>query len=59
MHLLAALEVIPQESQGQLKQIAEEAKPTVQKHLDKAKELMKERKSGSLQQTSATSESQR
>jgi predicted outer membrane protein len=59
MHLLAALEVIPQESQGQLKQIAEDAKPTVQKHLDKAKELMKERKSGSLQQTSATSESQR
>jgi putative membrane protein len=59
MHMLAALEVIPQESQGQLKQIAEEAKPTVQKHLDKAKELMKERKSGSLQQTSATSESQR
>jgi len=54
MHMLAALEVIPQETQGQLKQIAEEAKPTVQKHLDEAKELMKERKSGSLQQTSAT-----
>ncbi len=59
MHMLAALEVIPQENLGQLKQIAEEAKPTVQKHLDKAKELMKERKSGSLQQTSATSESRR
>jgi predicted outer membrane protein len=47
MHMLAALEVIPQESQGQLKQIAEEAKPTVQKHLDQAKDLMKQAKNGS------------
>ncbi|HEX4416231.1 MAG TPA: DUF4142 domain-containing protein [Lacipirellulaceae bacterium] len=46
MHMLAALEVLPDESQGQLKQIAEGAKPTVQKHLDQAKDLMKQLKSG-------------
>jgi len=45
MHMLAALEVLPDESQGQLKQIAEDAKPTVQKHLDQAKDLMKQLKS--------------
>jgi predicted outer membrane protein len=44
MHMLAALEVLPDESQGQLKQIAEDAKPTVQKHLDQAKDLMKQLK---------------
>jgi len=46
MQMLAALEVISQEDQGQLKQIAEEAKPTVQKHLEHAKQLAKQLKSG-------------
>jgi predicted outer membrane protein len=62
MHMLAALEVIPQESQGQLKQIAEEAKPTVQKHLEQAKDLMKQFKNGSENTNQAertSSESQR
>lgn len=42
MYMLAELEVIPGETQGQLKQIAEDAKPTVQKHLYQAKDLMKQ-----------------
>jgi predicted outer membrane protein len=45
MYMLAVLEVIPDEAQGQLKQIAQEAKPTVQKHLEQAKDLMKQLKS--------------
>lgn len=46
MHMLAALEVLGQESQGQLKQIAAEARPRVQQHLDHAKQLAKQLKSG-------------
>jgi predicted outer membrane protein len=44
MQMLSALEVIAQENTGQLKQIADEARPIVQKHLDKAKDLMKQEK---------------
>jgi len=44
MHMLAALEVLPSESQGELKQIAQDAKPTVEKHLEQAKDLMKQLK---------------
>jgi len=47
MHMLAALEVIGQESQGQLKQVADEARPAVQKHLDHAKQLAKQLRSES------------
>jgi putative membrane protein len=47
MHSLAALEVLSQESQGQLKKIADEARPTVQKHLEQAKQIAKQLKSGS------------
>lgn len=47
MHMLAALEVIGQESQGQLKQVADEARPAVQKHLEHAKQLMAQFKSDS------------
>jgi predicted outer membrane protein len=57
MHMLAALEVISQETQGPLKQAAEEARPLVQKHLDHAKELMAQAKAGSqntAQRASAT-----
>jgi predicted outer membrane protein len=46
MYMLAELEVIPGETQGQLKQIADDARPTVQKHLDQAKDLMKQLQSG-------------
>jgi predicted outer membrane protein len=42
MHALAALEVIGQQTQGQLAQIAQQAQPTVQQHLDHAKQLMKQ-----------------
>lgn len=62
MHSLAALEVLSQESQGQLKQIADEAKPTVQKHLEHAKQIAKQLKSGSgsaQAQRPSTTETQR
>jgi predicted outer membrane protein len=63
MHALAALEVLSQESQGQLKQIADEARPTIQKHLDHAKSLAKQLKSGSqsaqAQRTSTSAETPR
>lgn len=41
VHAMAALDVIGKQSQGQLAQVAQEAQPTVQQHLDHAKELMK------------------
>jgi len=64
MHMLAALEVIPQEVQGPLKQVAEEARPTIRKHLDEAKQLMKQAQAGTqgsaqAQRTSTTTETQR
>jgi len=46
MHMLAALEVLSEDGQGQLKQVAEEAKPTVQKHLEHAKQLANQMHSG-------------
>jgi hypothetical protein len=41
-HALAALEVISQQSQGQLAQITKQAQPTVQEHLERAKQLVKQ-----------------
>jgi predicted outer membrane protein len=41
-HALAALEVISQQSQGQLAQITKQAQPTVQEHLERAKQLIKQ-----------------
>ncbi len=41
-HALAALEVIGKQRQGQLGQVAQQAQPTVQHHLDHAKQLMKQ-----------------
>ncbi len=41
-HALAALEVIGQQTNGQLAQIAQQAQPTVRQHLERAKELMKQ-----------------
>jgi len=46
MHMLAALEVISEDTQGPLKQVAEEARPTVQSHLEHAKQLMAQVKTG-------------
>jgi predicted outer membrane protein len=58
IHMQAALEVLAQESQGQLKQVAEQARPIVQEHLDRAKELAKQMKSsGSARQAERTSTS--
>jgi len=42
IHMLAALEVISQETTGQLQQLAAEAKAKVQQHLDHAEQLAKE-----------------
>jgi predicted outer membrane protein len=42
MHMLAALEVIQEKGPDQLRQIAQQAQPTVQQHLDHAKQLMKQ-----------------
>lgn len=42
MHALAALEVIEQQGPEQLRQIAQQAQPKVQQHLDHAKQLMKQ-----------------
>jgi len=41
VHALAALEVIGQQTQGQLAQVAQQARPTVQQHLEHAKQLMR------------------
>jgi len=40
-HMLAALDVIGQRSQGELRQFVQEAKPVVQRHLDHAKQIAK------------------
>lgn len=42
MQSLSALEVLQQQGPEQIKQIAQQAQPTVQQHLDHAKQLMKQ-----------------
>jgi len=42
MHALAAVEVIGQQTQGKLAQVAKQAQPTVQEHFDHAKQLAKQ-----------------
>jgi predicted outer membrane protein len=42
VHALAALEVIGQQTQGQLAQVAQQAQPKVQQHLEQAKQIMKQ-----------------
>ena len=42
MHMLAALEVIQQQGPEQLQQLAQQAHPQVQKHLDHAKQIIKQ-----------------
>jgi len=50
MQMLAALEVISDQSTGQLQQIAHEAQSTVKQHLTHAEKLMKELDSGDTRQ---------
>jgi len=47
VHALAALEVIGKQTQGALAQVAQQAQPDVQQHLDHAKQLMKQLESQS------------
>jgi predicted outer membrane protein len=42
VHMIAQLEVIEQQGQGQLAQVAQQARPLVQQHLDHAKQLIKQ-----------------
>jgi predicted outer membrane protein len=55
--MLAALEVISQQSDGQLQQTAQDAKATVQKHLQHAEDLMKELEASSAQAANAQARS--
>ena len=57
MHMLAALEVISQQ-QGELAQVAKEAQPTIQQHLDHAKQLTKQLESGSQSGSQAERQTQ-
>jgi len=54
IHALAALEVIGQQSQGQLSQVAQQARPIVQQHLEHAKQLMKKLEGESGSSTTAS-----
>jgi len=58
-HALAALEVISQHSQGQLAQIAKQAQPTVQEHLERAKQLIKQLDSESGSSSKSTNQAER
>jgi len=60
IHALAALEVTAQQGQGQLTQVAQQARPVVQQHLEHAKQLMKklEGESGSSATASRSTGSQ-
>ena len=50
MHMLAALDVISERASGDLRQVAEEGRATVKKHLDHAEKLMKELDSSDTRQ---------
>jgi predicted outer membrane protein len=49
--MLAALDVISQESGGQLQQVAQKAKPKVEQHLKHAEDLAKQLESQSAEST--------
>jgi len=42
VHMIAQLEVIERQGQGQLAQIAQQARPITQQHLEHAKQLMRQ-----------------
>jgi predicted outer membrane protein len=46
VHMIAALQVIEQQGQGQLAQVAKQARPVAEQHLEHAKQLMKQLESG-------------
>jgi putative membrane protein len=50
MHMLAALEVIASQANGELQQVAQDAVPTVKKHLEHAEKLMKQLDSSDTRQ---------
>ncbi len=52
VHMNAALEVIGQQTQGQLAQVAQQAQPKVQQHLEHAKSLMQQLDQASPQSSS-------
>jgi predicted outer membrane protein len=58
-HALAALEVISQQSQGQLAQVAQQAQPTVQEHLERAKQIVRQLDGQSSGSSSSTSQAER
>ncbi len=49
MQMLAALDVISQQTSGDLRQVAQDAQPTVKQHLDRAEQLMKDLQASSRQ----------
>ena len=53
MHMLAALDVLQQQGPEQLQQIAAQAQPKVQEHLDHAKQLMKQLEGGAATNSQA------
>ena len=55
MQMLAALDVLKNQSAGQLKQIAQEAEPKVRQHLQEAEKLAEQLRSSSTKQTEAAS----
>jgi len=59
MQAVAALQVIGQQTQGQLAQVAKQAEPTVQQHLDHAKQLMKQLEGQGASSTAERSSSTR
>jgi predicted outer membrane protein len=52
-HMLAALDVIGQRSQGELRQFVQEAQPVVQRHLDHAKQIAKAQMAQATSRTGA------
>jgi predicted outer membrane protein len=46
VHMIAALQVLEQQGQGQLAQAAKQARPVAEQHLEHAKQLMKQLESG-------------
>jgi predicted outer membrane protein len=59
MHMLSALEVLSEEGPGQLKQVAADARPIVQQHLDHAKQLANDMKSNTRDSAQAQRPSSR
>jgi len=58
-HALAALDVISQQSQGQLAQVAKQAQPTVQEHLERAKQIVRQLDGQSSGSSNSTDQAER